>query len=132
MGSPRVKGEALKLELDGVDYWADATSVVLDGEYMTTPVLCGPPEQRRIRSWFDVEAVQSTAPGSLWRLLLEHEGEQVPYTYAPHGNHDETDDEPHFHGTLVIPPPAPLGGAAGRNVSQTFTTRMYVTQGTPL
>lgn len=129
MGSPRVKGTTLSMLVDGIDYWADATSVVLDHEYRETQVLCGPPDARIVRSWFDVEAVQSTAAGSLWTFLYEHQGQHVPYGYAPHGNPVPTADEPHFTGVLLVPPPAPLGGRAGRNVSQTFTTRLHIVSG---
>lgn len=129
MGSPRVKGTTLSMLVDGVDYWADVTSVVLDGEDRTFDLFDGTVQSVRIRSWFDVEAAQSTATGSFWTFLYLHQGQDVPFAYAPHGNPEPTVDEPHFTGILTVPGPPRLGGAAGRRVEQSFITRLYINQG---
>lgn len=129
MSSTRIRGTTLSMLVDGIDYWADAISVVLDGENEERPLLNGGISTIRLRDWFDVEAVQSTAAGSLWTFLYEHQGEDVPYAYAPHGNPLPTLDEPHFTGILTVPPPPRLGGAAGRSVEQTFATRLPIVSG---
>lgn len=130
MGSARIPGTALSLLVDGTDYWADATSVVLDGEDRAFDLLDGGSTSVRVRSWLDVEAVQSTAQGSLWRLLWEHPGRALPFAYAPHGNSRPSEDQPHFTGILTLPDVPPrLGGSAGRKVEQKFTTRLFISQG---
>ncbi len=129
MGSPRVKGNALSFLLDEADYWADAVSVVMDGEDEPVRILMAPDASQRIAWWFDVEAVQSTAAASFWTFLYEHEGQAIPFAYAPHGNPLPTPDEPHFTGVLTVPPPPRLGGAAGVDVEQTFTTRLPIVSG---
>lgn len=131
MGSPRLKGTALSFLIDDVDYWADASSVVLDGEDKDYELFGSPViHSRRIRWWFDVEAIQSTARGSFWTLLSTRAGAYVPFGYAPHGNTVPDEDHPHFTGVLVLPEAPPLlGGEAGRTVEQRFTTRLHIAQG---
>lgn len=130
MGSPRVKGNALSMLVDGVDRWVDCTSVVMDGEDLTIgPNLHGTVRAVRVRDWFEVEAVQSTAASSFWTFLYEHQGQDVPFAYAPHGNAVATTDEPHFTGILTVPGPPRLGGEAGRKVDQVFTVRLHIIQG---
>lgn len=129
MSSPRIKGTTLSMLVDGVDQWADVTSCVLDGDDVEVTELPHTTRVKRLRSWFDVEAIQSTAAGSFWTFLYEHQGQDVPFAYAPHGNPLPTEDEPHFTGILTVPPPSRLGGAAGTAVEQTFTTRLHIAQG---
>lgn len=130
MSSPRVKGNALSLLVDGIDYWTDASRVKLDGQTMELPLMCGGTQTLQLRSWFDVEAVQSTAIGSLWRLILDNPNRDVPFGYAPHGNAVPTEDEPHFTGILTLPGGRPaLGGAAGIRTEQTFSVRLHIVQG---
>lgn len=132
MGSPRLRGTTLSMLVDGTDFWADAVSVVMDGEdeqdtWVGQPTV---PRPVRVRSWFDVEAVQSTDPASFWTFLYEHQGADVPFAYCPHGNPVPSPEQPHFTGILALPDaPPPLGGRAGRAVSQTFTTRLHIIQG---
>lgn len=130
MGSPRLKGTALKMVVDGVDHWADCISVVMDGE----DVEDGQEVPYRAAWWFDVTAVQSTHRDSFWTFLWENRGQrglpaQVPFVYAPNGNAEPTPDLPHFVGTVGIPGPPPLGGEAGKDVEQVFVTRLPITQG---
>ena len=130
MGSPRLRGTALKMEVDGVDHWADVISCVMDGE----DVEDGYEVPTRESWWFDITAVQSTHRDSFWTFLWENRGERgipskVPFTYAPNGNSEPTQDEPHFTGMVGIPGPPPLGGEAGKDVEQTFVTRLPITQG---
>lgn len=126
MGSPRLKGTTLSMLVDGIDRWADCTSVVLDGLDREVFGICGVARVLRERWWLDVEAVQSTHRDSLWTFLYEHHDQQVPFAYAPHGNAVPTGDEPHFTGILTVPAPPRLGGRAGRTVEQTFTTRLHI------
>lgn len=129
MGSTRIKGTALSMRVDGVDYWADVTSCVMDGEIESVRVMMAPDIEGHTAWWFDVEAAQSTDPDSFWTFLFDHQGESVPFAYAPHGNATPTGAQPHFTGILTVPPPARLGGSAGPRVEQIFETRLHIAQG---
>lgn len=129
MGSPRIKGNALRLTIGAADYWADATSVVMVNETETTEDIVGELIPAKARWYFDVTAIQSTAPTSLWTYLFDHSFDLADYTYAPHGNETATLDHPHFTGTLQLGAPPALGGNAGENVQYTFTTRLPVRTG---
>ncbi|MBB1482495.1 hypothetical protein H5392_01310 [Tessaracoccus sp. MC1865] len=127
MGSVRLKGTGLSLLVDGVDYWADATSVIMIPEADENDRRYNDP---RLNSWwFEVEAVQSTDPGSFWSFLWDNRDKSVPFAYAPHGNPYASPEMPHFTGIVEVPGPAPLGGAAGRSVEHVFTTRLRIVQG---
>lgn len=134
MGSNRIKSNKLALEFDGVDYWADATKVELDNEDADSSgattfedAALGGGRQ----FFFTVGAVQSTALTSFWTYLWENTGEEVPFTYAPHGNAAPSESQPHFTGTVKIGPKPKLGGEASANGDFTFETRLDVI-GTPL
>lgn len=129
MGSTRIRGNALSMRLDGTDFWADTTSCVMDSELKEYPLLNGSTTTVVVASWFDVEAVQSTDPDSFWTFLFDHQGESVPFAYAPHGNATPTAAQPHFTGILTVPPPPRLGGPAGRRTQQSFATRLHIAQG---
>lgn len=129
MGSTRVKGNTLSMLVDGTDYWADATSVVMDNEPIPFQPFGGAPTTIAGHFHFDVTAVQSTDPDSFWTFLWDHQGEHVPFGYAPHGNEEPTEGKPHFTGVLVVPAPPALGGDAGVKVEQTFTTRLPIASG---
>lgn len=139
MGSTRIKGSklALKLGTPGIDYWADATSVVLDNEESDTDVLtfedaaAGDGDRQY---FFTITAIQSTAQDSFWRYVWASTGEVVPFTYAPHGNEVATADQPHFVGTCKIGPRPSVGGEASRSRSAayTFETRFDVETGPTL
>ena len=125
MGSPRVKGNALRLTVGGIDYWADATGVRMDNEAGGGLVY----DDMGCRWFFDVTAVQSTGPASLWTYLFDHPYAQANFVYAPHGNAVATLEQPHFTGRLQLGAPPALGGAAGAKVTQTFTTRLNILTG---
>ena len=125
MGSPRIKGTGLRLEIDGTDYWADCTSVVLDQD---PAVVLKDAWGSTVDTWggwyFAVTAVQSTDPTSLWSLLWTHEHKSACVTYAPHGNPTPTADQPHFTAAVVLGKAPTLGGDAGEGVEYVFTTRL--------
>ncbi len=134
MGGPtRIKGDALKLTIDGVDRWTECTAVTIDqsDDGIEDDVFCFElPIHDLYRGWhMDVTAVQSTAEGSLWRLLFEHDVPDirdpwVPYVYAPHGNETPTGDKPHFTGQLILPQVTLLGGQAGRDTEYVFSVTL--------
>lgn len=133
--STRIKGNALKLEFgdnSAEDFWADATSVVLENEEKDSDVVtfydaAHPGDERQ---WFfTLGAIQSTEDGSLWRYLWENVGEEIAYTYAPHGNEDPSSDKPHFIGKCKIKEKPQVGGEADEDGTYTFEIRLDVTTG---
>jgi hypothetical protein len=124
MTTTRIKGTALKLEIDGEDYWADITSCKITNEdsesdTVTFEDALGAGE----RAWkLGLKAVQSTDPDSLWRHIWGNAGTIVPYVYAPHGNEVPTTAQPHFTGTVKIGPEPEIGGDAGKRNTYTFET----------
>ena len=96
--STRIKANALKMIIDGVDYMADLSSVELQSEQASSDSetfydvgLGGRPDY-----FFTVSGVQSTDTASFWRAMWDNAGEEVEYVYAPHGNTTATSTEPHF------------------------------------
>lgn len=127
MSSPRVTPNRLAFTLDGEDYWADATAVTLDNEKVDQRLAGWDPYGPENFLWFfEVTAIQSTEPGSLWRLLFEHVGELVPFRYAPHGNPVASPAQPHLTGKVRLTRPPRLGGEASVRGSQTFEVRLDV------
>jgi len=103
--STRIKANALLLTIDGTDYWADFSSVMMQSEEASSDVntfydasLGG-----RRDFYFTVSGVQSTESTSFWRSMWADAGSEVAFVYAPHGNAAASSDEPHFTGTLRIP-----------------------------
>lgn len=124
--STRIKGNALALTFGGTDYWADATSVLLENEETNTGVTTFEDASNSggRTYFFTISAIQSTDPSSFWRYLWENTGEVVAYKYAVHGNATATDAEPHLTGTVKIGPKPSLGGDASVNGEYTFTVRL--------
>lgn len=103
--STRIKANALLLSIDGTDYWADFSSVMMQSEDAASDVntfydasLGG-----RRDFYFTVSGVQSTESTSFWRSMWADAGSEVAFIYAPHGNATASSDQPHFTGTLRIP-----------------------------
>lgn len=124
--STRIKGNALALTFGGTDYWADATSVLMENEETNTGVTTFEDASNSggRTYFFTISAIQSTDPTSFWRYLWENTGEVVAYKYAVHGNATATDAEPHLTGTVKIGPKPSIGGDASVNGEYTFTVRL--------
>lgn len=126
MASSRIKGTGLLLRLGEVDHWADATSVIMQVQDRSAQLdLSGRLSSAALWA-FEVTAVQSTDPGSLWSLMFAHAYQDCPFVYAPHGNEEPTQSQPHFVGTLQLGHPPALGGQAGTAVEYVFTTRLPI------
>lgn len=131
MGSTRIRGRQLKLLVGTppVDQYADTTAVVLDSEEsdddVTTFEDAAQPGGAR-QEFLQITAIQSTDPDSLWSQVWDKAGEEVAFTYAPHGNETPSETQPHFVGTCTIGPRPTLGGEAGRTNTYTFETRWDV------
>lgn len=139
MGSTRIKGNALALKFGtpATDYWADATSVVLEHEDKDADVVTfedAANADGAVQWYFTLTAIQSTAVGSFWRYLWANTGQTVAFTYAPQGNTTATVDQPHFLGTVKIGAKPSIGGeaASGDGKSYTFDYRLDLVTGPTL
>jgi hypothetical protein len=122
--STRIKANALQLTIDGVDYWADFSSVVMQSEDASADVntfydasLGG-----RRDFYFTVSGVQSTESTSFWRAMWTGAGSEETFIYAPHGNAAASADKPHFTGTVRLPARGAfqLGGEASADGTFAF------------
>lgn len=122
--STRIKANKLKFIIDGSDYWADFSSVMFQSEEAASDVntfydasLGG-----RRDFYFTVSGVQSTETTSLWVAMWDNAGEEVTFTYAPHGNASASATQPHITGTLRIPAKGSfmLGGEASADGTFSF------------
>lgn len=126
--STRIKGRQLSILLGTppVDYWCDSTKVTLENEEADegTVTFCNAAEPGGARQEFlSITAIQSTDEDSMWSYLWDHAGEDVPFTYAPHGNAAPSVSQPHFVGTATLGARPTIGGEAGRTNTYTFETR---------
>jgi hypothetical protein len=103
--STRIKANALKLTIDGTDYWSDFSSVVMQSEDASADVTTfyDASVGGRRDFYFTVSGVQSTASTSFWRAMWADAGAEVAFIYAPHGNATASSDQPHFTGNLRVP-----------------------------
>lgn len=128
MTSTRIKGnKKLTLSFGGIDYSCDATRIELLNEEADSDVttFCDAADGGTRQWYFEIEAIQSTDSSSFWRYLWGSTGEEVDYTYMPHGNEDATVDQPHFTGTVKIGAKPSVGGEAGQ--TYVFETRLDCT-----
>jgi hypothetical protein len=122
--STRIKANSLKLTIDGTDYYADFSSVVLQSEDASTDVTTfyDAAEGGRRDFYFTVSGVQSTEDTSFWRAMWADAGDEVAFIYAPHGNATASAAQPHFTGTVRLPPRGALqlGGEASADGTFAF------------
>lgn len=113
--SRKIKGNKLLLEIDGVNHWCDATSVVLEHEDAEDDVttFCEVDAGGSKQWFFTIELIASMQESSFWRTLWANSGETVPYVYSPEGTETPTTDSPHFTGELIIGAKPTIGGEAG-------------------
>lgn len=134
--STKIKGIGLSLKIGtpSVDFWADCTTCELDNEEasedVTTFYDASQPGGAR-QFFFNLSGVQSTDEESMWTYIWDHAGEEVAFTYAPHGNATASVSQPHFTGLVKIGPRPKIGGEASRTGAYTFDSRWDVT-GTPV
>jgi len=114
--STRIKANALTLSIAAVDYAGDFSSVVMQSEDASGDVTTFYDASiGGRRDWyFTVSGVQSTATASFWRAMWSGAGTEVAFIYAPHGNATASSTQPHFTGTVRLPPQGALmlGGDA--------------------
>lgn len=134
-GSTRIKGVALSLLFGSpaVEYKADVTAVTLSNEEADSDVTTfADAAEGGARDFFlNITGIQSTDADSLWSYCWDNSGEEVGFTYAPHGNKTPTASQPHFTGNVKIGPKPEIGGEAGTSNTFTFETQWSVV-GTPV
>ena len=122
--STRIKANALKLTIDGTDYWADFSSVMMQSEEAASDVTTFYDASLGGRRdfFFTVSGVQSTETTSFWRAMWDDAGTEVAFIYAPHGNATPSANQPHFTGTVRLPPQGAimLGGEASPDGTFSF------------
>lgn len=125
--SARISGNkkpVLKLGSPGTEYAADLISGVIENDEAENDTLTyGDVADGATRQFFfRGSAIQSTAAGSLWTYAWENTSEEVPATYAPHGNATPSVAEPHVVFTVKVGPKPAIGGevSTSRTASYTF------------
>jgi hypothetical protein len=122
--STRIKANALKLTIDGTDYWADFSSVMMQSEEAASDVTTFYDASLGGRRdfFFTVSGVQSTETTSFWRAMWDDAGTEVPFVFAVHGNATASANQPHMTGTVRLPPRGAimLGGEASPDGTFSF------------
>lgn len=126
MGSPRIKGNKLPiltLGSPGAEYAADFISATITNEEADSDVITfEDAASGGSRQYFlNGTAIQSTAATSFWTYTWDNTGEEVAFTYAPHGNAVATVAEPHFVGIVKVGPKPDIGGEASISSTSAFT-----------
>ncbi|MBT56593.1 MAG: hypothetical protein CMF72_24735 [Mameliella sp.] len=123
----KFKGKNLSFTVDGEEFNADGTSVVLDSEDSADDATTfaelqdGDPQD-----WFfNLTAISDYASTSFWSVLWDNAGEDLAFIFKPYGNADASTSEPHFTGTVTVPKKPPVGGDAG--TTWTYTMRLDCT-----
>jgi hypothetical protein len=111
----RITGNALSLKFGVLEVKAEAGKFVLDNEekdggYKTfADVGAGGARQYFIT----IESLTATDSTSWWSFLWDNTGEEVEFTFSPHGNTTASTNTPIFTGTAVVGAKPPIGGDAG-------------------
>lgn len=111
----RITGGSMSLKFGTLEVNAEAGKFVLDNEekdggYKTFADV----NSGGARQWFiTIESLTATDATSWWRFLWNNTGEEIAFTFIPHGNVTVTADKPTFTGTAVVGAKPPIGGDAG-------------------
>ncbi|GMA34740.1 hypothetical protein [Demequina litorisediminis] len=134
-GSTRIKGVGLTLSVGSpaVDYKCDVTAATITNEEKDSDVttFCDVSEGDDRQFFLNITAIQSTDADSLWSYIWDNTGEDVAFTYAPHGNAIPSADQPHFTGNVTIGDRPEIGGEAGKDNTYTFESQWEIV-GTPV
>lgn len=133
--STKIKGVALTLKVGspGTDYKCDVTKATITNDESSGDdvVTFFDAADGGGRTYFlNITAIQSTDTTSLWTYIWKHSGDKVAFTYAPHGNAEPTEAQPHFTGMVTIGPRPEIGGEAGAKNTYVFETQWTI-DGTP-
>ena len=132
--STRIKGNALKLTIDGVQYNADISQAELVSEEAASDITTfADAAAGGAADWyFTISGIQSTDADSFWMAMWDNAGDEVEYIFNPHGSDGPTTTTPWFQSqnasdvvisTVRIPRRGtfPLGGEASADGSFSFS-----------
>ena len=106
--SARIKGKKLGFRLNDRDVWPDMNEAEMSPSDSDSTATFGSIGAGGTQMKLKVAGIVSTASASLWRLLFDNVGKDVPFTFAPNGNEHATPDMPHYMGTCTISTPPTL------------------------
>lgn len=116
MAAEKYNGKNLSLTVDGIEFNADGTSVILDSEDADTEsVTFAELENGTPQQWFfQLTTLQDYDATTFWRMLWDNAGSEVAFVFAPKGL-PVAAGVPTVSGTLTIPRKPSIGGDAGTN-----------------
>lgn len=119
-------GKNLSLTVDGVEFNADGTSVVMDNEDgdTDTQTFADLNSGTPVQWFFAITAITDLAAATFWRLLWDNAGDDLAFVFKPYGNAVVTVDKPHFTGTCTVTRKPPVGGSAG--TTWTYDARLDI------
>lgn len=110
----KYNGKDLTFTVDGTEFNADGTSVVMDSEDADTEsttfadLADGTPQQ-----WFfQLNTLQDFGADTFWRMLWDNAGSELAFVYKPKGG-PVGPTKPEFTGTCKVPRKPSVGGDAG-------------------
>jgi hypothetical protein len=122
--SARIKAQNIIFKIDGTDYACDANMVDLSlgdapGDVQT---FC---EVRVGGEWaLQLDGITSGTSTSLYRVLWDNFGTEVPFVIAPNGNTTPVANAPHYEGVAMFNELPPL--ALTSNETATFSVTLRV------
>ena len=122
--SVRIKGLKLGFQINGKAVWPDMSEAELspssDDSYATFGSVMAGGTPMKLK----VAGIVSTAATSLWRLLFDNVGKDLPFIFAPNGNDVPSVDQPHYIGRVTVKEPPAL--PVKINETSTFDLEMPV------
>ena len=114
----RIKGNALTVTIDSVEYKTHLTSIRLeqaeaDSKFVTFADAAAGGSYEWTMSG---SASQDDATDSFWNMVWDNTGTEVPFVLVRNGNAVATATQPHFTGTVKIGAKPAIGGDAGEDV----------------
>lgn len=108
--SPRIKGKKLGFKLNDKDVWPDMSEAQMEPSDSESTATFGSIAAGGTQMKLKVAGIVSTASVSLWRLLFDNVGKDIPFMFAPNGNETPSADQPHYTGvcTISTPPTLPV------------------------
>lgn len=125
---PALGTRLLKLEVEGVDYSSQVSSVrILTGESDADFVSFADAAAGGAREYrLAITMLQNTDTTSLWYMIWSLAGTEADVVVRPNGGTTPSTTAPQFLGTVIITEPDGdlLGGDADRSASARFTTEV--------
>lgn len=116
-------GKDLTFTVDGVQFNADGTSVVMDNEDGDTGTQTFADLQNGVPvNWFfQFTALTDLSDTSFHTMLWDNAGSEVAFVFDPMGaGVTPTTDKPKYTGNCKIPRKPPVGGSAGETWTYDF------------